>query len=64
MGATSVHLQVVLRGSVAVLPAFVVATQLEAQQSDSGALEEILVTAQKREESLQDATSSVTALVK
>jgi iron complex outermembrane receptor protein len=42
-----------------IIPAFVVAGQAMAQ---SGALEEVVVTAQKREESLQDTPLSITAL--
>jgi outer membrane receptor protein involved in Fe transport len=62
MSATTFRLKAVFRRSVVALPAFVLVTQVEAQQSSSGPLEEILVTAQKREESLQDATISVTAI--
>jgi iron complex outermembrane receptor protein len=62
MSATTVHLKVALRRSIAVLPAFALAAPIEAQENSNGALEEILVTAQKREESLQDATISVTAI--
>ncbi len=61
MNATSVHLKAVLRGGV-VVPVFMLAAEVEAQNNSSGALEEILVTAQKREESLQDAAISVTAI--
>ena len=50
-------------GSLLLLPGFFMADQAMAQEAAaSGALEEILVTAQKREESLQDAAVSVTAL--
>jgi iron complex outermembrane receptor protein len=62
MSATTVLLKAGFCRSVVALPAFVLATTVEAQQSSSGPLEEILVTAQKREESLQDATIAVTAI--
>jgi iron complex outermembrane recepter protein len=58
--ATLVDRKGMLCGTV-LLPAFLLAGQALAQNSN-GALEEILVTAQKREESLQDATISVTAI--
>jgi len=61
MSASSIRLNTALRRSL-LLPAIVLAAEAPAQESGGGALEEIIVTAQKREESLQDATISVTAI--